>query len=149
MVWSIAGIIIGLISAILSLLAYLKLRKSWITKRGVIDVEIPVGVTLRTFVIEGTGTFDFLSILVTPKQPNIEFTISADGKVVFSNSFEKLIHMGSVGIRMNDPRYGIAYENKFEIKFSKILQLEIHNRKGGVAPHKAKLDGYYNYSLFK
>lgn len=148
MVWSIAGIIIGLISAILSLLAYLKLRKSWITERGVIDVVIPVGATLRTFVIEGTGTFDFLSFSVIPYLKNIEFTIYADGKVVFSDNFERLINIGSDGIKRSDPTFGISYENKFEIKFSKILQLEISNRKG-IGSTVAKLDGYYNYSLFK
>ncbi len=148
MVWSLVATIIGLISAILSLLAYLKLRKSWVTKRGVFDLELAVGETSRTFIIEGTGTFDFLMLCVRPYLKNIEFTIYADCMVVFSGSFERLIQIGSVGIRRSDPVFGIVYENNFDIKFSKTLQLEIHYQKS-VAPGKAKLDGYYNYSLFE
>lgn len=146
--WDFAGTIIGLISAILSLLAYLKLRKSWITKRGVFDVEIPAGAHFVTFEIKGIGTFDFVSISVTPYQRNTEFTIYADDMIVFSDSLDRLIDIGSDGIKRSDPIFGISYENKFEIKFSKILQLEIHN-KIGVKSSMVKVDGYYNYSLLK
>ena len=138
-------VVSGVAGLIISILTYLNVTRKETTKMGMFQAEIPVAAHLSTFTVKGEGALEHFSLFCStiPFFGDIELSVYVDDNLSWNDTLGNMRKRASKYITRLDPTSGVAIECSLNVKFTKKLSLDVHNKESSVI----YVEGKYVYSV--